>query len=525
MKRDRATTGRERLFPAEQKLISTTDLKGVITYANQAFIDISGYGEEELVGHSHNIVRHPDMPAAAFKVMWDYLQDGKPWMGVVKNRCKNGDHYWVNAYVTPIFEEGQLIGYESVRTMPERNDIARAEYLYSQVKAGKNLPKNYAPVIEGIIVVALITLVMTLYVLDFSNLSLLIAVCAGLTAFVYGKVVRNGILNRIEQSLSSGFCHPLTAAVISPERADEARLHSKLRSHQARLETVMTRVLDAAQRVSDESNLGLKLSSDASQFMLQQQQETEQVATAMNEMTSTILEVSSHIQSTAEKSSEVNTLVSHGMNVATTAKSAIENLDDSVNDISDAVTDLSEQTSLIIDAAQIIEQIAEQTNLLALNAAIEAARAGEQGRGFAVVADEIRKLAQRTQGSTQDIHEIVKKLTVTVTESEGMAKTGRKDALAGMEKVAEAERVLSEIQMSVVTINDMTHQIATAVEEQTFVSEGINKQVTNISDLANDTLDTGTKAAEGVVQLSKVAVSLQDLVVRFGRQLDDKKRM
>ncbi|MBW8077942.1 MAG: PAS domain-containing protein, partial [Gallionella sp.] len=98
---------REVPYPANNVLISKTDTKGIITYANQAFVEISGYSHEELMGKSHNLVRHPDMPPMVFKWMWDTLKAQRPWRGTVKNRCKNGDHYWVRATVAPIVEDGR----------------------------------------------------------------------------------------------------------------------------------------------------------------------------------------------------------------------------------------------------------------------------------------------------------------------------------------------------------------------------------------------------------------------------------
>ena len=138
MRNNQPVTQRERTFPAQQRLISTTDAKGVITYCNDAFVEISGFSREELVRAPHNLVRHPDVPAAVFAHMWGTLKQGLPWMGIVKNRCKNGDHYWVNAYVTPIFEGNQVVGYESVRVKPSAEQVRRAEALYQRINTGKS---------------------------------------------------------------------------------------------------------------------------------------------------------------------------------------------------------------------------------------------------------------------------------------------------------------------------------------------------------------------------------------------------
>lgn len=126
-------TGHEPDFASDAIILSTTDLKGRITYCNKDFIDVSGFTENELYGKAHNIVRHPDMPPLAFADLWSNLKAGKNWMGMVKNRCKNGDHYWVNAYAMPILENGTAVEYQSVRTKPTREQIQRAERLYPKL--------------------------------------------------------------------------------------------------------------------------------------------------------------------------------------------------------------------------------------------------------------------------------------------------------------------------------------------------------------------------------------------------------
>nr|WP_254620349.1 PAS domain-containing protein [Vibrio metschnikovii] len=138
MRNNQPTANKEKTFDPKTKLITVTDTKGIILECNDAFVDISGFSKNELIGQPHNIVRHPDMPAEAFEVMWQYLKAGKPWMGLVKNRCKNGDFYWVDAYATPITKNGKVVGYESVRCCPERQAVARAEKFYQRIKSGKS---------------------------------------------------------------------------------------------------------------------------------------------------------------------------------------------------------------------------------------------------------------------------------------------------------------------------------------------------------------------------------------------------
>lgn len=139
MKRNLPVTDKNVPLSKDAVILSTTDAKGIITYINQDFIDISGFTIDELINVNHNIVRHPDMPPAAFADLWDTIKEGSPWMGIVKNRCKNGDHYWVDAYVTPIMENGQIVEYQSVRVQPEVKRVERAEETYSQINNGKRI--------------------------------------------------------------------------------------------------------------------------------------------------------------------------------------------------------------------------------------------------------------------------------------------------------------------------------------------------------------------------------------------------
>ncbi len=143
-RRNQTVINEEVTFSADEELVSTTDLRGVITYANDVFCRVAGYELDELVGKNHNIVRHPDMPKAAFKDLWTALEAGKNWRGAVKNRCKDGRYYWVDAYVTPIFENGKLVGYQSVRFNLQPELKRTAEKAYQAINQGKPLSLGIA---------------------------------------------------------------------------------------------------------------------------------------------------------------------------------------------------------------------------------------------------------------------------------------------------------------------------------------------------------------------------------------------
>lgn len=416
MRKNLPVTSNEITFPSSVKLISVTDKNGNIVDCNDAFVEVSGFSRSELIGQPHNIVRHPDMPAMAFKVMWSHLKEGKAWMGLVKNRCKNGDFYWVDAYVTPVTANGQVIGYESVRSSPRAEDVQRADRVYRRLSSGSNLPKPLPISLPNIFLMVSAAIALATFFFGYKELSegLLLAVIAIYAIWV--NVKEHARASDLKKILSRSFSHELAVLTYTNKSGFTGALEVSVLSQQAHLTTIINRIDDAAKRVSRETLSSFDLVKQSKQVIDHQQSETIQVATAMNEMTTTISEVSHHVSNTASQADKAFNLAETGGGLSKTTSASIEKLRATVQTISKSVVDVELQTTKIAQAAQIIEQIAEQTNLLALNAAIEAARAGEQGRGFAVVAEEVRNLAKRTQDSTKEIYEIVRALSLKSSE-------------------------------------------------------------------------------------------------------------
>ncbi|MCK2148297.1 methyl-accepting chemotaxis protein [Marinobacter alexandrii] len=519
MRKNLPVTQREVTMPQGGRLISTTDLKGVITYCNDAFVSISGFSRDELIGQAHNLIRHPDMPAPVYKSMWEYLKAGKAWMGIVKNRTKTGDHYWVSAYVTPIRENGQLVGYESVRIAPTRDQIDRAESLYERISAGKSIlsaGNRLASVVKSgwpMILSLVLSLVALLF--DQNWLAATIIVVGHLlgAGLLLGSIT--GRLNRLLKLRPDAFRDPVVARTYSDESGLFSQLGLLLLSEDARIRTALARIEDQAELLFEQARASHGFISDGASAIARQRAETDQTASAVNEMTASIQEVSESVTVNARAAEEANRLATVGSERSSEALVAIEQLVGRVNGIGKSIGQLGESTKSIGEAASLISEIAEQTNLLALNAAIEAARAGEQGRGFAVVADEVRSLAQRTRESTVRIQDVINDFRGQVEVAVQATRDGESVAGEGLAKVQEAETSLRDIVTSIQTISDSFISMSAAFEEQSQVSDEINRQVTNIAELADHSDEQASSAKQSSDHLSAMSRGLKDLVTRF----------
>ena len=296
------------------------------------------------------------------------------------------------------------------------------------------------------------------------------------------------------------------------------QIEMALLSQQARLQTCLTRVLDSAEQLKAQANEASQLATRSHDGLSRQRTETDMVATAINEMAAATQEVSGNVQRTAEATREANELSAHGKAVASKTREAIEILSASVSSAATVSSQLASDAQEIGKVVDVIKSIADQTNLLALNAAIEAARAGEQGRGFAVVADEVRALASRTAVSTEQIHGLIGNLQTAAKRAVDTMRAGHEQADRGVAQVIEADEALDGIRAAIERINDMTGQIASAAEEQSAVAEEINRNVNNISGLADTTATQAQRSAVLSNELANTAAQQAALVERFNKR-------
>ena len=246
-----------------------------------------------------------------------------------------------------------------------------------------------------------------------------------------------------------------------------------------------------------------------------QRTELDQTAAAINEMAATVQEVANNAASAAESAKQADKEANEGQKIVQQSIESINTLATEVDNAAHVIEKLGGETNNIGAILGVIKDIADQTNLLALNAAIEAARAGEQGRGFAVVADEVRTLAARTQESTQEIQIMIEQLQSGAQQAVSVMESSRKQAEESVNHAANAGEALNAITAQVTNINDLNTQIASAAEEQSAVSEEINRNIQNINQMADNTSDDAHQSANASRELSSVANKLRDLVNQF----------
>jgi len=257
------------------------------------------------------------------------------------------------------------------------------------------------------------------------------------------------------------------------------------------------------------------VTTQTSKGIQEQQSQTDQLATAMNEMAATVQEVAHHALEAASAAATANGESATGRQVVNNAISTMDSLADAISKAAEAIQRVEADSERIGTVLDVIRGIAEQTNLLALNAAIEAARAGEQGRGFAVVADEVRTLAGRTQESTQEIQQMIESLQTGSKDAVLLMEQSREQTQHGVEQTAKAGDALSVIADEVARINDMNTQIASAAEEQSAVAEEINRNVVTISQVADETAQGAGQTAGASQELASLATDLQQMVSQF----------
>ncbi|MBR8657459.1 PAS domain-containing protein [Achromobacter sp. Marseille-Q0513] len=509
----------------DQYLISRTDTKGRILYANPAFIEVSGFSREELIGKAHNIVRHPDMPPQAYEDLWRTLQEGESWLGLVKNRRKDGGYYWVLANATPIVENGEVVAYSSVRVRPSDEQIEMAEALYARIREGtargvrirrgRPVRAGWRRIIDVLaypfrsgvrsrmlrhaLVSASFVAGAGAYGLHANWDALSTAgasfgcalVALGVAAvFLLGWRLSRSVTGPVVDA--ANMARQVAAGNLTTQIVAES--DDEIGSLMFSLEVMRKSLIGIAQDVYR----GIEGTTQAAVHIARGNQElagrTEGQAASLQQTAASMEQLTSTVRQNADNAHQANQLAASSMDVARRGGVAVGQVVNTMHGISDS-------SRKIADIVSIIEGIAFQTNILALNAAVEAARAGESGKGFAVVAGEVRNLAQKSAQAAKEIKGLIEDSVDRVNEGSAQAE----QAGATMEEIVAAVR----------RVTDIIGEISQASQEQ---SSGIEQVDTAVSQMDVMTVQNTSLVQElggAVTQLGEQSGSLRETIRVF----------
>ena len=513
MRVNQPVTQREFDFPGNTTLMSTTDPSSHVSYANAAFVEVSGFSREEILGSPHNFIRHPDMPQEAFADMWATMKGGEPWTALVKNRRKNGDHYWVRASAVPIVRKGRIESYMSVRTKPSREEIAGAEALYKDFREGKAGGRRFH---KGIIVrgglLGFYSRFRAMPVRSRIRLNM-----AGMWVFLMLGAV---LLGANEQNLLKlGGVGALLFAVSS--WLMEVQLARPLEALNRQALAVVTgenrnavqfdRVDEIGMAMRSISQLGLMfrwIIDDVNQQVLEVQGAIKEIAQGNSDLSSRTEQAAANVQQTAASMEQMTSVVKQNAETALQANQLSGSASNAaaqggkvVDSVIATMGEITESARRISDIIGIIDGIAFQTNILALNAAVEAARAGEQGRGFAVVASEVRSLAQRSAEAAKEIKALIG--------------TSVERVETGSQLADDAGRKMADIVFQVKRVTDLIGEISSATLEQNSGIEQVGQALGNIDQITQQNAALVEQSAAASLTLRTQADQLVDAVGVF----------
>lgn len=520
MRKNLPITNVETKVRSNQYLISKADMKGRIIYANPAFIEVSGFHRDELIGKAHNVIRHPDMPPEAFSDLWATLKAGKPWLGLVKNRRKDGGFYWVLANAYPVIENGEVTCYASVRVQASDEQIRAAETFYTAINAGR--ASGYG-IKQGQRIRRGWRRLADLAALPFGNdlrtgmgrmvLAALLAIGGAGYFAATGGVPQAwqwvawpllGVLTAGMLAQGAALCRKVlrtvehvaeTARQISAGNLTAEIPYSDQHDELSRLSFYLDIMRKSLISLSDDVQQGVHATGHTAQVLFSnnthlsartedQASSLQETATAMEELTVTVKQNADNAHVAARLADDSMRIARRGGDVVAEVVDTMEGIRDSSRKISDIVN--------------LIEGIAFQTNILALNAAVESARAGEAGKSFAVVASEVRNLALKSSQAAKEVKALIDESTSRVT--------------TGSEQASRAGATMQEIVDSVRRVTDIMGEISTASVEQSSGLEQINQAIGQMDGVTQQNAELVHDLGQTVRSLSAEADNLGEAI-------------
>lgn len=489
-----------------EQAIYITNKQGQYIYVNTAFCQLTGYSEEELLALDSHKITHNDVPKSIIQELSQTLNKGFSWQGVIKITSKNNEVIWLDAFMTPQYQHGEIIGYQSISQQANSNLSSRAHKVFTALNNKNSFATFEITKNHKFIFLVLLTLISQLFIFSYFGfmVSALVAfgACAPIIVFwqdIIPTAIRAQKMQNIYDSQSRQIYFGKGTASVFDFNFSMIK---------AKLKAILERTIDAAKPIRIVmSNLNQGVNNTKKSLSLQQEKMV-QLTTAMEQMKASTDEIANNTVNAAAELDKTFEQCEEAQQGIYNTTDKIRHLSQEVEAASASADSLTQSANSVGDLMEDIQSIADQTNLLALNAAIEAARAGEHGRGFAVVADEVRSLSSRTQDSAKEIHNRLSVMLSTIEQWVALMAKNKDDAEFCLQTAEQSNEKIELVVNRVQAVTDSANQIATAAEEQSAVSNEINYNIVEVSQALDS---TWSQNDDVTVQMKALAKSVEDI--------------